>query len=220
MIALNVSQISFRIWALWVKFDAITDIGLFHPDDSKSSTKVNLSIAANLGVWVQLRNSVISATKLYGIFIQVLISLSIVQLAISFGGLLLYCLTGNAPMPTYFLLMLGLASSLLNLMFLLPLAAALSIQSKQSDMLREVLHRYYLEKSRGEHDPEESHVENYLHVIIDTIDNHDDRLRFWGVEMSTSALKGLSVTLASGISFILSKAVQYSWSNKNPIFVG
>ncbi|OQS07418.1 hypothetical protein THRCLA_00555 [Thraustotheca clavata] len=58
-------------------------------------------------VFAQLRNAILTTSQELTYFIKIIISLSLLQFAISFGGLLYYCIMRTAPMPTYFLLMIA-----------------------------------------------------------------------------------------------------------------
>ncbi|OQS03873.1 hypothetical protein THRCLA_03845 [Thraustotheca clavata] len=214
MLALALANLTTRLWRLWSHFDGITDIGLFESHTADNSIKVDLGIFSNLRSWLQLRKAIVTASDQFAFFVQGIISLSLVQLAISFGGLVVYCLTGTAPMPTYFLLIIGLVMSLTTLIFLFPKSEAIQIQASHGDMLRQVLSEHLLDKDLTT----DSQLENYLKTFIEIIDNHDDRISFWGFEMSRERLQGLCVTLISGISFIASKTIQFSWSNTNTFY--
>ncbi|OQS05169.1 hypothetical protein THRCLA_02657 [Thraustotheca clavata] len=205
------------LWDLWLHFDGITEIGLYSTSFTNSSTMINLGNISNLCTWWQLRNAIITTSQELTYFIKIIISLSLLHCAISLGGLLYYCIMGIAPMPTYFLLMIALAQSLAILIFLYPITKVVQIQASHGDMLRDVLTRQLVEKAHSS-DPLDTKLEKYLTKFIDIIDNHDDRICFWGVEMSQERLKGLCVTLVSGISFITSKIIQFSWSDKNAFY--
>ncbi|KDO31049.1 hypothetical protein SPRG_19577 [Saprolegnia parasitica CBS 223.65] len=209
-----IGGLSGRIWALWIKFDSISSVGLY-PHFGTTPLQVDLGCRTNLIAWMAVRRSVIGATHLFTSFVKPLLSLALVQLAIAFGGLLVYALTGTAPMPTYFLLVLAVVSSISTLVFLYPLSEAMEIQANHGDMLREVQLQHLLKK--GANDTDDG-VGDLLAVYVDIVDNHDDRITFWGTETSKEKLQGLVVTLASGLSFIGSKTVQYEWSTLNPYY--
>ncbi|EQC26544.1 hypothetical protein SDRG_15636 [Saprolegnia diclina VS20] len=211
-----IGGLSGRIWALWIKFDSISTVGLY-PHFGNTPLPVDLTCRTNLVAWMAVRRSVIGATQVFTSFVKPMLSLALLQLAIAFGGLLVYALTGTGPMPTYFLLVLALVSSVSTLVFLYPLSEAMEIQASHGDMLREVQLQYLLKQGA---DKTDAGVGDLLSVYVDVIDNHDDRITFWGTETSKDKLQGLIVTLASGLSFIGSKTVQYEWSTLNPHYIG
>ncbi|OQR93530.1 hypothetical protein ACHHYP_02472 [Achlya hypogyna] len=216
IMAVSVGSVAARIWALWIKFTAITTDGLF-PPFSGSAVAVNLAVREYLIGWMGLRKAVVCATKLLASYIKVFLSLALIQLAIAVGGLLVYALTDNGPMPTYLLLIIALVNALSTLVFLYPLSEAMELMASHGDMLRDVhLHLLLADKPVLKDDT----VVHVLTAFIDVVDNHDDRIHFWHIDVSKDRLRDLIVTLASGLSFIASKSVKFAWSDANPFFVG
>ncbi|KAF0713752.1 hypothetical protein As57867_004213, partial [Aphanomyces stellatus] len=171
---------------------------------------------ANLATWFKLRCAIASTTKLYAAFVQALMPLAMVQCAIAVGGLAVYCLTGNAPMPTYYLLLTALASSLSILIYLLPLSFVVSLQANHAVYLRQLRLKLHSDKATTEIDPG---LADYLGMLIEKIENDDDRIEYWGMELTTAKLVSLSVSLGSGVSFLLTKSVQFNWSDYNPCYI-
>ncbi|KDO22889.1 hypothetical protein SPRG_12026 [Saprolegnia parasitica CBS 223.65] len=113
---------SLQILSLWLQFDALTK-------------KVDLTLHQNLDVWYRLRNRVFKVVTFYTQFVTSLMSIALVQLTVAISGLVIYCLSGVAPLPGYYLLILTMVGSLSTLVFLLPLANALDIQASHEAML-------------------------------------------------------------------------------------
>ncbi|EQC41176.1 hypothetical protein SDRG_01152 [Saprolegnia diclina VS20] len=192
------------IWTLWRQFDALTP-------------RISLTRGRNVLAWFRLRCAVVATVKLYATFVQVLVSLAMIQFVVAVGGLAVYCLTGTAPMPTYYLLMAALAGSLSILLYLFPLSSVVSLQANHADTLR--MHLLQLQDARFLAEADEGRRIEYFKALIDKIDHHDDYIRYWGKRLSPDQLLGLSVTLASGISFVVTKSVQFSWSTLNPWYI-
>ncbi|OQR95155.1 hypothetical protein ACHHYP_00367 [Achlya hypogyna] len=217
-IAQCVGSCTVAIWTLWLKFNALLDTGVSRPlaPPGAPQVRIDLTKGTNLKTWYRLRCAVLAAVKLYAQFVQALVPLAMAQFAIAMGGLAVYCLTGVAPMPTYFLLLIALAGSLSILIYLFPLATVASLQAAHAERLRALL----LELTEAKYDnrPVQDELLQYLRVLIDKLDHHDDRIRYWGMEISTAKLTGACVSLASAVSFLFTKSVQFNYSDKNPFY--
>ncbi|EQC29949.1 hypothetical protein SDRG_12231 [Saprolegnia diclina VS20] len=140
------------------------------------------------------------------------------QFAWTSTGVLIYCVTGSAPLPTYFLLLMGLVGSLSTLAMLVPLAAALDIQRKHGTMLR--THLLELEFARrdavlsGTDAGFDDRIARF-ETIIDAVDNHDARMTFLWMEISLARLATVGATLASLVSYIAFHAVPFTWAGLN-----
>ncbi|EQC27117.1 hypothetical protein SDRG_15125 [Saprolegnia diclina VS20] len=167
--------------------------------------KVNLSLHQNLDVWHQLRNRVFKVITFYTQFVSALMSIALVQLAVTVGGLVVYCL------PGYNLLILMLVGSLSTLVFLLPLAKALDIQANHESMLHALVLRLHHERGRRAKVDRLSMMA-CLSQLIPLVGLNDDRIRFWGIELSTARLVGLTFSIGSGLSVVFSRTVYHSWS--------
>ncbi|KDO22891.1 hypothetical protein SPRG_12028 [Saprolegnia parasitica CBS 223.65] len=126
---------SLQILSLWLQFDALTK-------------KVDLTLHQNLDVWHRLRHRVFKVVTFYTEFVTALMSIALAQLAVAFGGLVIYCLSGVAPLPGYYLLILTMVGSLSTLAFLLPLAKALDIQASHEAKLHALLLQLHHERER------------------------------------------------------------------------
>ncbi|KDO24972.1 hypothetical protein SPRG_09703 [Saprolegnia parasitica CBS 223.65] len=193
-----VGYASLQILALWLQFDALT-------------VTVDLTLHQNLDVWYRLRNHVFKVVTFYTEFVTTLMSIALVQLTVAISGLVIYCLSGVAPLPGYYLLILTMVGSLSTLAFLLPLAKALDIQASHEAKLHALLLQLHHERERR------SKVDRLslmacLSRLIQLVGPNDDRICFWGVELSMARLIGLTISIGSGLSVVFSRTVNHSWS--------
>ncbi|EQC27118.1 hypothetical protein SDRG_15126 [Saprolegnia diclina VS20] len=207
---------SCKIWSLWLRFDTISAFGLDLP--LKGRTVIALTEGENVHAWFTLRNGVRAATALIADFTSVFICGALLQFACTAAGILVYCISGSAPLPTYFLLLIGLFGSLSTLTMLVPLAAALDIQGKHSGMLRTHLLELEFQRQKAVQSGDATGFPARIamfETIIDAIEHHDDRLSFFGIEISLARLATLGATLASLLSFVAFRVVPITWSNLN-----
>ncbi|EQC29943.1 hypothetical protein SDRG_12225 [Saprolegnia diclina VS20] len=211
---------SLQILALWLQFDSLTrppddDDNAARPTKKTKSQKkhhVDLTLHQNLNVWYKLRCRVLKVVAVYTQFVSALMSIALVQLAVAVTGLVIYCVSGVAPLPGYYLLILTLLGSLSMLAFLLPLAKALDIQANHESMLHALLLRLHSERDKRETEDRLALV-SCLTRLIEKVGYNDDRICFWGVELSTARLFGLAFSIGSGLSVVFSRKVGHSWSD-------
>ncbi|KDO22893.1 hypothetical protein SPRG_12030 [Saprolegnia parasitica CBS 223.65] len=146
---------SLQIWSLWLQFDSLTakddTDGKKRAPTAQAEVKkktVDLTLHENLNVWYNLRCRVLKVVAVYTQFVTALMSIALVQLAVAVGGLVVYCISGVAPLPGYYLLILTLLGSLSTLVFLLPLAKALDIQASHEAKLHALLLQLHHERER------------------------------------------------------------------------
>ncbi|KDO22890.1 hypothetical protein SPRG_12027 [Saprolegnia parasitica CBS 223.65] len=205
-----------HIWSLWLRFDTITEIGFVLPD--KGPTAIALTDGENLHAWFTLRNGVQEATSMYTYMLSVFIGVALLQFGCTVAGILFYCISGSAPLPTYFLLVIGLLGSLSTLAMLVPLAAALDIQRNHSVMLRKHLLELEFQRRKAQLQDDATTLDERIamfETVIDAIEHNDDRLAFFGIEISLARLATLSATLVSLLSFVVFRAVPITWSDLN-----
>ncbi|EQC29947.1 hypothetical protein SDRG_12229 [Saprolegnia diclina VS20] len=209
---------SLQIWSLWLQFDSLTrppddDDNAARPTKKTKSQKklhVDLTLHQNLNVWYKLRCRVLKVVAVYTQFVSALMSIALVQLAVAVGGLVIYCISGDAPLPGYYLLILTLLGSLSTLVFMLPLANALDIQANHEAMLHDVLLKLHLDaETRSKKD--RLSLMACVTRLIEKVGQNDDRIS-WGVELSMARLIGLAFSIGSGLSVVFSQSVHYSFS--------
>ena len=194
---------SLQIWRLWLQFDLI-------------ATKVDLTQHRNLQVWYRFRCRVVKVVNIYTQFIQVLLSMTLLQLVVAVGGLFFCCLRGNAPLPGYFLLILTVFGSLSTLIFLLPLAKALDVQANHESLLHRL--RLQLQLETNSEATNRHRRIGCLARLATKIRTNDDRIRFWGIRLSTTRLIGLAVSIGSAISFVFTRKLEHPWNEPKGTF--
>ncbi|KDO24971.1 hypothetical protein SPRG_09702 [Saprolegnia parasitica CBS 223.65] len=207
---------AFNIWSLWLRFNSITEFGIILPQ--KGRMAIALTDGENLHAWYTLRNGVRAATAFLTEWTTAFVRGALLQFACTATGILVYCIAGAAPLPTYFLLLIGLFGSLSTLTMLVPLAAALDIQHKHGPMLRKQLLELDFARRKALLQGDASGFDERIAMfesIIDAIENHDDRLTYFGIEISLARLATLGATLLSLLSFVAFRAVPITWSTLN-----
>ncbi|KDO22887.1 hypothetical protein SPRG_12024 [Saprolegnia parasitica CBS 223.65] len=208
--------IAFNIWSLWLRFNSLTEFGIILPQ--KGRMTIALTDGENLHAWFTLRNGVRAATAFLTEWTTAFVGGALLQFACTATGILVYCIAGAAPLPTYFLLLIGLFGSLSTLAMLVPLAAALDIQHKHGPMLRKQLLELDFARRKALLQGDASGFDERIAMfesIIDAIENHDDRLTYFGIEIAVARLATLGATLLSLLSFVAFRAVPITWSTLN-----
>ncbi|KDO22894.1 hypothetical protein SPRG_12031 [Saprolegnia parasitica CBS 223.65] len=215
-ITLLLIRSSLKIWSLWLHFDSITSMGFDCLQYGRAT--IALTDAGNIESWFTLRNGVAATTTFIVEFSTVFIQCAMLQFGWTSTVVLIYCVTGSAPLPTYFLLLTGLVGSLSPLAMLVPLAAALDIQRDHGAMLRTHLLRLEFERRRAVLNGTDAGFEERIarfQTIIDAVDNHDARMTFLWIEISLARLATVGATLASLVSYIALHPVRFTWAGLN-----
>ncbi|EQC29945.1 hypothetical protein SDRG_12227 [Saprolegnia diclina VS20] len=219
MLSVLVLFCALQNWRLWLCFDGILAHGLYIAD-RKTAALIDLAFGDNLKVWFQLRQSVQTACVHCTSFTTIFLKGALVQCSATMLAILFYCITGSAPLPTYFLLLMGLIGSLSTLAMLWPLAAALDIQRKHGQTLSTQLLELHFRCLDKTIIPD--HADACIALfesIMENVERYEHRMTFFGFAITMPRLATMGAALPSLVSFIAFHVVPSTWASFNAFSV-